>query len=88
MKRTHKERRELSRKIATNGDTEFPESELYPQTSDNLLPHYGVTWFDEKGRLTGNSWRSKVIAEKVRDNKIQAGTFAGTCTSYCAGFAF
>lgn len=70
------------------GRQDFPDSEASPRSEDCKIALYCVSWTGRNGKRTGNSWTSRRKAEHVRDEKIAAGTFLGTMTTYCAGFAF
>ena len=70
------------------GRTDFPDSAVSPKGPDCDIALYGVLWTGRNGRRTGNSWTSRRHAERVRDEKIANGTFLGTLTTYCGGFAF
>ncbi len=85
------QRRELQKRDREQcrGRQDFPESLAMPHNDYNPVALYGVLWLDgSTGRVTGNSWTSKRKAVAIRDSKLADGTFFGTRTSYCAGFAF
>lgn len=73
---------------ANNGRTDFPESLAHPMTPDCQVALYAVTWTDTRGRITGNSWRSKREARKAVARLLAERRLRGTYTTYCAGFAF
>ena len=84
--------RRLSRNESQNGLDTFPESAIRPKTEANNIAQYCVSWWytNKKGKktLTGNSYARKDAAIRVVKAKIADGTFAGTRTTYCAGYLF
>lgn len=80
--------RDHERETVIKGATEFPTSTTSPPTKDCTTALYGVLWTASNGKVCGNCWTSKRRAIGVRNKKQAEGTFYGTVTTYCAGFAF